>query len=420
METSSIASAYSPPFKIVAKYFLAAIASFVILNFLLIISYQIIGGHHFQPRILAITHVATLGWISMIIFGALFQLVPVVLEVKLFSEKLAEIQFWIYIVGVVALVYGFWVFETGTLFLISAILLNLAMFIFAFNIVVTLKKVTKWNLTGLYLAAAIFHLVVTAIAGLLLAINLAHPYIKLDHLQYLNLHAHIAFIGWVSMVVMGVTYKLIPMFTLSHGFSLTNGKWAFWLINIGLLGISTVMHYKDTTIFFYIFSGMITVGIIFFLLQVHIIFKKRIRKKFDTGIQFSFTAYLMLGITTVLGTFMAFGNTSSIINLTLVYGYLIVFGYLSMLIVGQMYKIVPFLVWYHKYSSKVGLEKVPLLKEMFNEKYAEYGFYLMITAVIGTVASLLLKSETGLLISFSIMLFSSLIFSFNMISIFRK
>lgn len=420
MEASSIASAYSPPFKIVAKYFITAIASFVILNFLLMISYPIIGGHHFQPRILAITHVATLGWISMIIFGALFQLIPVVLEVKLFSEKFAEIQFWIYLLGVIGLVYGFWFFETGNHFIGSAILLNLAMFIFAFNIVATLTKVKKWNLTGLYLAAAIFHLVVTAIAGLLLAINLAHPYIKLDHLQYLNLHVHIAFIGWVSMVVMGVTYKLIPMFTLSHGFSLTNGKWAFWLINIGLLGISTVMHYKDTTIFFYIFSGMITVGIIFFLLQVHIIFKKRIRKKFDTGIQFSFTAYLMLGITTVLGTFMAFGNTGSIINLTLVYGYLIVFGYLSMLIVGQMYKIVPFLVWYHKYSSKVGLEKVPLLKDMFNEKYAEYGFYIMLTAVIGTVTALLLKSETGLLISFSIMFFSSLIFSFNMISIFRK
>ena len=420
MESTSITSAYSPPFKIVAKYFIAAIASFVILNFLLLISYSIIGGHHFQPRILAITHVATLGWISMIIFGALFQLVPVVLEVKLFSEKLAEIQFWIYLFGVIGLVYCFWIFETGTLYILSAIVLNLAMFIFAFNIVATLKKVKKWNLTGLYLAAAIFHLVVTAVAGLLLAINLAHPYIKLDHLQYLDLHAHVAFIGWVSMVVMGVTYKLIPMFTLSHGFSLTNGKWAFWLINIGLLGISTVMHYKDTTLFFYIFSAMITAGIIFFLLQVHIIFKKRIRKKFDTGIRFSFIAYLMLGLTTVLGTVMAFGNTGRIINLTLVYGYLIIFGYLSMLIVGQMYKIVPFLVWYHKYSSKVGLEKVPMLKEMFNENYAEYGFYIMITAVIGTVASLLFRSEVGLLISFSLMFFSSLIFSFNMITIFRK
>lgn len=420
MESSSIVSAYSPPFKIVAKYFIAAIASFVLLNFLLLISYSIIGGHHFQPRVLAITHVATLGWISMIIFGALFQLVPVVLEVKLFSEKLAEIQFWIYLVGIIGLVYGFWYFETGILFILSAIFLNMAIFIFAFNIIATLKRVKKWNLTGVYLAAGIFHLVVTAIAGLLLVINLSHPYIKLDHLQYLNLHAHIAFIGWVSMVVMGVTYKLIPMFTLSHGFSLTNGKWALWFINIGLLGISTVMHYKDTTIFFYIFCAMIAVGIIFFLLQVYIIFKKRIRKKNDTGIRFSLVAYIILGVTTVLGTIMVFGNTSNIINLTLVYGFLIIFGYLSTLIVGQMYKIVPFLVWYHKYSSKVGLEKVPMLKEMFNEKYSEYGFYLMLTAIIGTVTALLLRSETGLLISFSVMFLSSLIFSFNMITIFRK
>lgn len=98
--------------------------------------------------------------------------------------------------------------------------------------------------------------------------------------------------------------------------------------------------------------------------------------------------------------------------------YLIGFG--VSITTGMMYKIVPFLVWYHKYSSKVGLEKVPMLKEMFNENYAEYGFYIMITAVIGTVASLLFRSEVGLLISFSLMFFSSLIFSFNMITIFRK
>ncbi len=420
MEPTSIASAYSPPFKIVAKYFVTAISSFVILNFFLMISYSIIGGHHFQPRILAITHVATLGWISMIIFGALFQLVPVVLEIRLFSEKLAEIQYWIYLPGVIGLVYGFWFFETGGFFLASGILLNLAMFIFAFNIAATLTKVKKWNLTGFYLAAAIFYLVVTAIAGLLLVINLVQPYIKIDHLQYLTLHAHIAFIGWVSMVVMGVTYKLIPMFTLSHGFSLTNGKWAFWLINIGLLGISAVIYYKNVSLFFYIFVGLITIGIILFLFQVHIIFKKRIRKGFDIGIRFSLIAYIMLGVTTILGTFMAFGNPNSLINLTLVYGYLIMFAYLSMLIVGQMYKIVPFLVWYHKFSSKVGLEKVPMLKDMFNEKYAAYGFYLMFTAVIATVAALLLRSETGLLISFTIMFFSSIIFAFNMITIFRK
>lgn len=420
IQSSSIASSYSPPFRIVAKYFVAAIISFVIVNLFLLISYTSIAGHHFSPKILAITHIATLGWITMIIFGALFQLIPVVLEVKLFSETLAEIQFWIYLIGAAVLVYCFWHFETGFYMNLSAILLNTAMFLFAFNIIVTFTFVKNWNITGLYLAAAIFYLIVTAIAGLLLAVNLGSPYIKVDHLQYLNLHAHVAFIGWISMVVMGVTYKLIPMFTLSHGYKLHFARWAFWLINAGLLGINTIFHYENTTFLYYIFTPMIAVGILLFLIQVSLIFKNRVRKKLDTGLKFTAYAYLMLGLTTVLGTFIAFIDYQNITNLTLIYGYMIIFGYLSMLIVGQMYKIVPFLVWYHKYSSKVGQEKVPMLKEMFNEKAAGYGMYLMIAAILGSIYSLSFRSEIGLITSFSIMLISSLIFSFNMVAIIRK
>lgn len=420
IQSESIISAYAPPFRIVAKYFIAAIISFVMLNLLLLISYSLIGGHHFQPRILSINHVAALGWITMIIFGAMFQLVPVVLETKLYSEKLAEIQFWIYIIGVFGLVCCFWVFETGIAMTLSAILLNLAMYIFSFNIIATMKSVKGWNVTAWYLAAAIFYLFVTAIAGLLLTINLWMPYIKIDHLQYLNLHAHVAFIGWVSMVVMGVTYKLIPMFTLSHGYSMSNAKWAFWLINIGLLGISTIMHYKDTTFLYYVFTPMISIGIILFLIQVYLIFKNRVRKKLDIGLKFSSYAYFTLGLTTILGTFIAFIDYQNVINLTLIYGYMIIFGYLSMLIVGQMYKIVPFLVWYHKYSSKVGIEKVPLLKDMFSDKFAHYQFYFMIVAIVGSICSLTFRFEIGLALSFAIMFFSSLIFSFNMFTIFRK
>lgn len=201
--TTSIATAYSPPFRIVVKYFVAAIFSFVLLNFMLLINYQDINGHHFQPKILSITHIATLGFITMTIFGAMFQLVPVVLEVKLFSALLAELQFWIYLLGITGLVFKFWYFSSSLSFTLPAIFLNLAIFIFAFNIIASMTKVKIWNITGIYLASAIFWLVITAIAGLLLAINLDHPYIKIDHLQYLKLHANVAFIGWVTMVVMG-------------------------------------------------------------------------------------------------------------------------------------------------------------------------------------------------------------------------
>lgn len=69
IQSESIVSAYAPPFRIVLKYFIAAVLAFVTLNFLLIINYTDISGFHFQPKILALTHIATLGWITMIIFG---------------------------------------------------------------------------------------------------------------------------------------------------------------------------------------------------------------------------------------------------------------------------------------------------------------------------------------------------------------
>lgn len=419
-QLNSIASAYSPPFRIVVKYFISATVFFVLMNFLLMINYNDVNGHHFQPKILSITHIATLGFITMIIFGAMFQLVPVVLEVKLFSTLLAEIQFWIYAFGVIGLVYKFWYFGSELSFTLPAIFLNIAMFIFAFNIIASMVKVKNWNITGTFLAAAIFWLIITAIAGILLGANLDHPYIKLNHLQYLKLHANVALIGWVTMVIMGVSFKLIPMFTLSHGYQLTLAKWAFALINLGLLGINWIMHYADTGIYNLIFGIVITIGLILYLIQIYFIFKKRVRKKLDIGLKFSAVSFFMLGLSTLLGFSFLFIEYENITNLTLVYGFMIIVAYISTLIVGQMYKIVPFLVWYHKYSSKVGIEKVPMLKEMFSEKLAELNLYLMLVGIIISVFSFLSQINILLLIGFVLLFISSVIFSFNMIKVLRS
>src|SRR3989304_9901023 len=111
----NLASTLAPPFSMVSKYFIASVLSFVLLCGLMVLFSADIHGHHFQPKLLAMTHIATLGWITMVIFGAMFQLVPVVLEVRLFSARLGEIQFWIYTAGTAGLGYGFWFFHVGGL-----------------------------------------------------------------------------------------------------------------------------------------------------------------------------------------------------------------------------------------------------------------------------------------------------------------
>lgn len=417
---NTVASVYSPPFRIVAKYFIASIVSFVILNLMLTLNYKDISGHHFQPKILSITHIATLGFITMIIFGAMFQLVPVVLEVKLFSTLLAEIQFWIFSAGVVLLVYKFWNFSSELSFTLPAILLNAAMLIFSINIVASMIKVKRWNITGTYLASSIFWLLITAVGALLLSINLDAPFIKISHLQYLKLHVITAFVGWVAMVVMGVSFKLIPMFTLSHDYKLNFAKWAVILINIGLLGVNWIMHYPDTKFYNTLFAPLIFIGMLFYLVQIYTIFRKRIRKKLDIGLKFTAVAFIILSITAILNFSFLFFNYENVINLTLVYGILFLIGFASMLIVGQMYKIVPFLLWYHKYSSKVGIEKVPMLRDMFDESLAEYQFYLMIVGLVITIIALVFQIHVLLLIGFSILFIGSIIFSLNMIKVFRS
>lgn len=415
----SLSTSYSPPFKIVSKYFISAIVSLMTFNFLLLINYNNLTGHHFQPKVLSITHIATLGWITMVIWGAMFQLVPVVLEVKLFSELLAEVQFWLYLVGVILITYNFYNFDSNLSFTLPAILLNLAMYIFTFNIVASLTSIKNWNLIASFFVSALFWLVITAIAGLLLARNLDHPYIKIDHLQYLKLHANVAFIGWVAMVIMGVSLKLIPMFILSHNFTTQFAKGALILINIGLLGINYIFHYKDISYLYYVFTPIIVVGLLLYLIQVYVIFKNRIRKKLDVGLKYTRVAYIFFGISILIGSFTSFFYYENIKNFTLVYGFSVLLGFFSTLIVGQMYKIVPFLVWYHKYSDKVGFQSVPMLKDLFNEKLACYQMYFMIAGIVLSILFWLINNTFGLLLSFLLLFISSIMFLINMVKIFR-
>lgn len=420
MQPAGIAGKMSPSYKMVRKYFLASILGFVALTFLMFLNANAIKGYHFQPKLLGLTHIATLGWITMIIFGAMFQLVPVVLQVKLFSEKLGEAQFWIYSAGVIGMIMSFFKFDTFLL-AIFASLVSLAILIFIFNITASMIKVKEWNLTGTYIAAALFYLFLTVAAGIMMAVNLYSPYFKTNHLEYLKLHAHLAFIGWVSMVIMGVSYKLIPMFSLSHGFSLKPAKWVFAFINAGLLLLTVEYHFPQRTIMLPISAILFAAGNLIFLYQVYLIMKNRVRKILDVGLTYSMVSFVMMFAATVLGVFLVFEkflDFNVLSRIVLIYSYVILFGYFSLLIVGQMYKIVPFLVWFHKFSAKVGIESVPMLKDMYSEKLARLEFILMNSALAGTITAIALENEILMYVSTGVMFLSSLLFLKNMFSIF--
>src|ERR1039458_5491153 len=58
----------------------------------LVVQPSILATYHYNQNVIAATHLFVLGWICSVVMGAMYQLVPVALETKLYSEKLAACQ----------------------------------------------------------------------------------------------------------------------------------------------------------------------------------------------------------------------------------------------------------------------------------------------------------------------------------------
>ncbi len=60
-------------------------------------------------------------------------------------------------------------------------------------------------------------------------------------------HAHVLLIGFVSMMIFGVGYHLLPVFAGTDLFSLRLAEIQFWLQNLGLIGLAFTLPYRYTS-----------------------------------------------------------------------------------------------------------------------------------------------------------------------------
>src|SRR5690606_36003315 len=112
-------------------------------SLLLYFSAPEISGHYFNPHILAIVHTAALGWSTMIIMGAAYQLLPVIREQELFSTRLAFLSYLLLTIGTSVLIGCFWIFHTGELMIMSGACIVLASYLYAFNIYKTANDANR-------------------------------------------------------------------------------------------------------------------------------------------------------------------------------------------------------------------------------------------------------------------------------------
>ncbi|HLR79910.1 MAG TPA: hypothetical protein VK119_04955, partial [Bacillota bacterium] len=92
-------------------------------------------------------------------------------------------------------------------------------------------------------------------------------------------------------------------------------------------------------------------------------------------------------------------------------------GWIIFSILGYLYKIVPFLWWTHKFSNKIGQEKVPTLKEMIHEKRSVFLFILFTVSTIGLTVGGLLQNGTAVLFFQGLLAITSLAYTISIIRV---
>ncbi|OQX76457.1 MAG: hypothetical protein B6D61_08775 [Bacteroidetes bacterium 4484_249] len=416
-----LATDNAPSPGVVVPHFIFAAISFFILGILMLFSGEYFLGYFFQPHLLAITHATALGWGTMIIFGALYQLIPVIFETALFSEKLAKVTFWLFGFGIIFLVYSFWTGGFSSTLPYASGLVFIAITLFITNVVLSIKKAEKKNIKSMFIGAATVWLWLTALLGLLIALNYKFNFLSQTHILYLKMHAHMGLAGWFLLLIMGAASTLIPMFLVSHQMNENKLKYAFYLINTGLLLLTIDWLFLHGTIFLPVYGIIITAGIFFFISYVHESYKKRLRRVLDVGMKHTMIAVISIIIPVALGVLASVKQinlSSSLYWKTLIlYGFSILFVFITSIILGQTYKTIPFIIWLDKYKDLIGKAKTPLPKELYSEKIADWQLYSYLLSIvvffIGIIISNLYFIEAGSIL----LLITSILYNINVFKI---
>ncbi len=405
----------APHPSVVLPHFAFGALSFLVLGFLMVLSSNELTGHYFNGKILAITHIATLGWISMVIFGALYQLIPVVMEVALYSEKLAKINFVVFAIGIVLIVYTFWISQFGLILLIAATLLFIAIILFTINIVLTAKSAEKWNIESSLIVSAVFWLFTTALLGFLLSVNFKTVFLPEAHITYLKAHAHTGMVGWFLLLIIGVGSSLIPMFFLSHALNRKRLHWAFYLINSGMFifFMDTVFIHKG---FFILPVVLISAGIFSFMLFVRQSYKKRARKNLDIPLKHTVVSIILMFVPIILAFFISLESGMGMklmLRINILYGVSILLGFITSLILGQAYKTLPFIIWLQRYQNLVGKVKTPLPQHLYSEKVLNMQYWAFNLTVLFLFAGMLSGINLVIQIGNYLLLATAVLYNIN-------
>lgn len=169
------------------------------------------GSHFLHPRMVAIVHLVTIAWISGSILGAFYVVGPLALGMPLPVRGPDWVGCAAFIAGTAGLVVHAWTGQYGVMAWAGLPVLGAVGWL-GVRAARGLRQATAPWPVLLHVMLAFVNMALAALFGMAIGLDRAYGWFGFPPLAATFAHAHLAAIGWPMLMVVGLAYRLVPMF----------------------------------------------------------------------------------------------------------------------------------------------------------------------------------------------------------------
>ncbi len=407
MKTGGLSLEQAPPLSIPASFFLTIPVGVLLAGCIMLVSGVVSLSNPWMPQALALTHAGTLGVLAMGMIGALYQMTPVIAGSTVPFARIAHFVHALLLAGLGGFTWR--LFGGPELAMSGAIwCLGAALLAFLLPLGWALLRTPTKSETVQGMRLAIASLATITLIGLLMAQAYSGGVFPGNRMLWVQIHLTLALLGWVGGLIMAVSWQVIPMFYLATNADKSTMRWLFGLLLAGLI-LPLVSVFAGGEAGSYFSPGQLAAiaalpaALVIWLLHPALILRtisQRKRKRSDASLLF-----WKVGLGTAL-LIIPIAIAALLLpdpRWQVLFGWVTIWGWAAMIMHGMLSRIVPFLVWFHRYSARVGFEPVPSMRSLLSQKRIKTGFVLHSGSVVVGVIAILAQADwlarlTGLLL----------------------
>jgi len=391
LNTASLSLDQAPPISIPFRFFLLAPLFGIAAGLLLLYWGEGALTFRWAPPTLALTHLLTLGLLGMVMCGAMLQMLPVIAGSPIPRVVLVgTLSHLLLVGGILALVAAFLI-RAGSLMELAILSLGSGFLVYISGVVAALFRVRAPSSTITGMRLAIAALLLTVSFGMLVA-GAWGGLLNLGSLSSLtDIHLSWGLLGWTGLLLMSVSFQVIPLFQVTPEypgwFSRTLPRGVF----IGILLWMTLRYGVDHLGWPAMLEALwvAVLGLAFAAYGGMTLYLQQRRKRRITDVTLWFWRLAMLSLFVALLTWVGgllFPAFAASPGHPLLLGTILLLGVAVPAVNGMLYKIVPFLCWFHLQNRQLALMcmtvSVPHMKVFISDRAAKRQFHVSLLALL--------------------------------------